>query len=272
VVLTGAGCSTASGIPDYRGPDGSLKGRSPMTYQEFIRSPEARARYWSRSAVGWARIRDARPNPAHRALARLEGSGALVGVITQNVDGLHQAAGSREVLELHGGLARVRCLGCGAVEGREGVQERIRALNPGAAPRTVTLRPDGDAELPGDVADGFHVPGCEACGGILKPDVVFFGENVPRERVGRAWNLYDRSACLLVVGSSLSVFSGRRFVLRARKEGRPVALVNIGATRCDDDARMKVEEPVEVVLPLLTREFSRLTPPRPTARTSPGSA
>jgi NAD+-dependent protein deacetylase sirtuin 4 len=254
-VLSGAGCSTGSGIPDYRGPDGSLRSRLPMTYQEFIRSPAARARYWSRSAVGWPRIRDARPNPAHRALADLEEAGAVRGVITQNVDGLHQAAGSRTVLDLHGTLSRVRCLGCGEAEDRGAFQARLLTLNPGVEEASGPIAPDGDARVSAAAVEHFRVPGCRSCEGILKPDVVFFGENVPRERVGRAWDLLDEAALLLVVGSSLTVFSGRRFVIRAREQGKPVVLVNLGATRCDDDAALKVEARAEEFLPLLTRNL-----------------
>lgn len=266
VVLSGAGCSTGSGIPDYRGPDGRLKTRMPMTYQEFVGSPGARARYWSRSVAGWPRIRDARPNRAHGALVRLEDAGAVRGVITQNVDGLHQAAGSRAVLELHGGLARVRCLECGERRDRDDFQDRLLRLNPGTPLSDAPLAPDGDAHRPGPVAASFQVPDCEGCGGVLKPDVVFFGENVPGDRLARAWEIYERSSLLLVAGSSLTVFSGRRFVLRARKEGKPVILVNLGATRCDEEASLKVEAPVEELLPRLVQAMDgpsgRARPPR----------
>ncbi len=254
VVLSGAGCSTESGIPDYRGPDGRLRKRLPMKYQEFVRSQEARARYWSRSAVGWERFRSARPNTAHRALARLERLGVVRGIITQNVDGLHQAAGSRRVLELHGSLARVRCLQCCREVSRERLQRRIRALNPHHGHGPVPLAPDGDAELPAGTEENFAVPECELCGGVLKPDVVFFGENVPKARVERAWRLFQKGAVLLVVGSSLTVFSGRRFVLRAEEEGRPVGIVNLGPTRADEVARVKVEGSAgQVLSALVTR-------------------
>lgn len=251
MVLSGAGCSTGSGIPDYRGPDGRLRARLPMTYQEFVRSPASRARYWSRSAVGWPRIRDTRANDAHRALARLEAMGLVRGVITQNVDGLHQAGGSRTVLELHGSLAWVRCLGCEAPECRDAFQARLLAANPGLHEAGGPVAPDGDAVVSGDLARSLRVPECLGCGGVLKPDVVFFGENVPRERLARAWGLYEKAGTLLVVGSSLSVFSGRRFVLRAHRDGRPVAVVTLGATRCDEMAGLKAEERLERFLPRL---------------------
>lgn len=279
VVLSGAGCSTESGIPDYRGEGSPRRKRSPIRYGEFVGSPEVRRRYWARSTVGWPRMAGARPNAGHRALARLEGTGMVAGVITQNVDGLHQAGGSRRVLELHGSLADVLCLGCGAVEGRDALQERILALNPGwseavgtrerdlvapgleGAPEAaeaadgerdrVELAPDGDAEVSGRAVREFRVPVCLRCGGVLKPDVVFFGENVPRPRVERAWSLYEEADVLLVVGSSLQVYSGRRFTQRAGKEGRPVAVVNLGPTRADEVARVRVEGRTGEVLPRL---------------------
>jgi NAD+-dependent protein deacetylase sirtuin 4 len=237
VVLSGAGCSTGSGIPDYRGPDGSLRARTPMMWQDFVRTPEARVRYWSRSAAGWPRIRDARPNPAHTALATLERAGAVRGVITQNVDGLHQAAGSRSVLELHGALARVRCLACDEIEDRNAFQGRLLELNPGIRGASGPLAPDGDAEVAFPLSEHFRVPACLSCEGTMKPDVVFFGENVPRGR----------------------------FVLRARERGKPVVLINLGTTRCDADAALKVEAPVEDVLPLLAGSFPTppMTPPPP---------
>ncbi len=257
VVLAGAGCSTESGIPDYRGPSSRGRDRRPVLYQEFVRDPEARSRYWARSAVGWPRFTLARANDAHRALAELEAGGVVAGVISQNVDGLHQMAGSRSVLELHGSLDRVRCLECGATVSRLEVQRRLEELNPSFgwtdreadgrdAPRSLA---DGDAALEPSAHRGFQVPGCSRCGGILKPDVVFFGENVPRERVERAWDLFGRSRSLLVVGSSLTVYSGRRFVDRARLDGRPVAIVNVGPTRGDGPDILKVEDRVGRVLP-----------------------
>jgi NAD-dependent deacetylase sirtuin 4 len=226
-------------------------------YQEFVGSEAARVRYWARSAVGWRRIAAARPNAAHHALARLEEAGVVRGIITQNVDGLHHAAGSRRVVELHGSLAWVRCLGCARKLPRSAYQARLEALNAGwsarlaraAANGELEVKPDGDAELPAWALEGFRVPACEACGGIVKPDVVFFGENVPRERVDEAWRLFEEGDVLLVVGSSLTVYSGRRFVLRAQQDGVPVAIINIGPTRMDDAAAVKVEGRCGEVLP-----------------------
>ena len=252
-VLAGAGVSTDSGIPDYRGPEGRLRSRSPMQYSEFVGSEEGRVRYWSRSAVGWARMHRAEPNEAHRALARMEEGGAVVGVITQNVDGLHQAAGSRRVLELHGSLDGVVCLDCGDRTGRGAYQERLIAANPGwlekATSGDTTIAPDGDADVARVDAGGFTVPGCERCDGVIKPDVVFFGENVPRERVDRAWELYGQGDVLLVVGSSLTVFSGRRFVHRAATEGVPVVIATLGETRGDPMATVKLDERLGTLLP-----------------------
>ncbi len=262
VALAGAGCSTESGIPDYRGPEGRLRTRRPMLYKEFVGSPEGRARYWSRSAVGWPAFSAARPNAAHVALAAMERAGLLAGVITQNVDGLHHAAGSREVVELHGSLARVRCLDCGESLPRRTFQDLLLSLN-GAwlgrvrrgARGAVESAPDGDAELSAETLAGFRVPGCRSCHGVLKPDVVFFGENVPRGRVDAAWRLMQQAEVLLVVGSSLTVFSGRRFVYGAKKAGVPIGIVNLGPTRGDDLADLKVEARLGEALPRLVREL-----------------
>ena len=250
-VLSGAGMSTESGIPDYRGPTGVLRARKPMTWQEFVGSAAARQRYWARSAAGWERVRDARPNAGHAALARLEERGIVAGLITQNVDGLHAAAGSRRVVELHGSLAEVVCLRCGAVESRRGLQERIRAANPSWTARAVAAAPDGDAALfDADVA-GFVVPACTRCGGELKPNVVFFGENVPAPRVASAMALVDEAELLLVVGSSLAVFSGFRFVQRAAGAGTPIAIVNEGTTRGDALAAVRIDGKLGSILPEL---------------------
>jgi len=252
VVLAGAGCSTESGIPDYRGPEGSLRVRKPMQYQEFVRSEASRVRYWARSAVGWRRFSAARPNAAHHALAELEAAGAVRGIITQNVDGLHQGAGSRRVVELHGSLASVRCLECGGLVSRDAFQARLMALNAEwAAWLEVEAEqaPDGDAELPAEAVESFQVPACDGCGGVLKPDVVFFGENVPAAWVGEAWRVFGESDVLLVVGSSLTVYSGRRFIYRAREVGMPIAIANIGPTRADDVAAVKVEGRLGRILP-----------------------
>ncbi len=252
VVLSGAGLSTDSGIPDYRGATGSLRRHTPMTYQTFTRDPRGRHRYWARSFVGWRRIRAARPNDGHRAVGDLQAAGLVGGVITQNVDGLHQAGGARDVLELHGGLDRTVCLGCGDVADRAALDERLRAANPHFGPRTDEINPDGDAELPDEVLDGFVMVGCLACGdGPLKPDVVFFGETVPRDRVEHSFRLVESAGSLVVLGSSLTVMSGYRFVLRAAKLGIPVAIVNVGPTRGDAKADVRVDAPLGVVLPAL---------------------
>jgi NAD-dependent SIR2 family protein deacetylase len=257
VVLSGAGLSTDSGIPDYRGPSGSARRSTPMTYQTFTRDPIARRRYWARSHLGWRTIGQARPNEGHRAVARMQRQGALDGIVTQNVDGLHQAAGAESVVELHGGLDRTVCLGCGDVAGRADLDERLRAANPGFGPRSGEVNPDGDAELSDAELDGFVMVDCLACGdGPLKPDVVFFGETVPRDRVERCFDLVDGAGSLLVVGSSLTVMSGYRFVLRAAKLGIPVAIVNVGPTRGDAKADVRVDAPLGAVLPALARRLA----------------
>jgi NAD-dependent deacetylase sirtuin 4 len=254
VVLAGAGCSTESGIPDYRGPEGSLRTRKPIQYQEFVRSEAARVRYWARSAVGWPRFSAARPNAGHVALAELEDAGAVRGVITQNVDGLHHAAGSRRVVELHGSLASVRCLDCGAAVRRDDFQAGLLALNAEWSERLsgeIESAPDGDAELPAWAMEEFRVPACAGCGGVMKPDVVFFGENVPAETVADAWRLFGEGDVLLVAGSSLTVYSGRRFIYRAQQDGVPIGIVNLGPTRADEMAAAKVEGPLGRILPQL---------------------
>ena len=253
-VLTGAGISTESGIPDYRGPQTRLRPRRPVQHREFVSDPLVRARYWARSALGWPRFRAFAPNPAHFALAALERRGVVGAVVTQNVDRLHHKAGSDRVLELHGALAQVRCLGCGAPEDRDSLQRRLLALNPGAVAWSFELAPDGDADLPEEALRDFQVPPCAACAaGLLKPDVVFFGDNVPRERVEAAFALVDAAEVLLVVGSSLAVFSGYRFVLRAAERGMPVAIVNLGETRGDAHAALRLDAAAGEVLPALAR-------------------
>ena len=258
-MLSGAGLSTDSGIPDYRGPSGALRARLPMTIAEFRGSPEARRRYWARAHIGWRRLAAARPNAGHRAVAALQQAGVLRGIITQNVDGLHQAAGARDVVELHGTLDRVVCLECGARSAREALDQRLRAGNPnldwGEVPAS---NPDGDAELADRQVARFRLVGCECCGAdLLKPDVVFFGESVPRSRVQRCFELLDGSACLLVLGSSLTVMSGLRFVHRARRARIPVAIVNRGATRGDPLADIKVDAWLGELLPSLTGAVGR---------------
>ncbi|MCZ2810522.1 NAD-dependent protein deacetylase [Modestobacter sp. VKM Ac-2979] len=258
VVLSGAGLSTDSGIPDYRGATGSLRRHTPMTYQTFTRDPRGRHRYWARSYVGWRQIERACPNAGHRAVAALQQAGAVGEVITQNVDGLHQAGGARAVLELHGGLDRTVCLACGDMASRADLDVRLRAVNPGFRPEpTDEVNPDGDVELPEEALDGFVMVDCLACGGgPLKPDVVFFGETVPRDRVDACFALVDDARSLLVLGSSLTVMSGYRFVIAAAKRGIPVAIVNSGATRGDGKATLKVDAPLGAVLPELARRLA----------------
>ncbi len=240
-VLTGAGCSTRSGIPDYRDENGAWRHRRPMTFAEFTGSAAARRRYWARSFAGWRRIDGAAPNAAHAALARLEAQGRVAGIVTQNVDDLHRRAGSRRVIDLHGVLRRVRCLGCGARSPRAAFQARLAAANPGWHAAVSAFAPDGDARLDDAVVDSFRVPDCEACGGLLKPDVVFFGESVPAARVAAAAALVRSSDALLVVGSSLMVLSGFRFARAAHDAGLPLALLNRGVTRADALATHRFE-------------------------------
>jgi NAD-dependent SIR2 family protein deacetylase len=256
VVLAGAGMSTESGIPDYRGPETARRARNPIQYRQFMDSAAARARYWARSVLGFSRMSAARPNPAHRALAALEHSGHLAGIITQNVDGLHHAAGNRRVIELHGSIARVRCVDCGARESRAALQERLLAANPGWDAQTAAIAPDGDADLDPDRIAAFRVVGCLPCGGVLKPDVVFFGENVPKHVTDEAWTLFDEAEVLLVVGSSLTVFSGYRFVRRAAERSIPVAIVNLGPTRGDEHAALRVDARLGDLLPRLAARLS----------------
>lgn len=253
VALTGAGCSTESGIPDYRSPGQAP--RRPIQHREFLSSEAVRARYWARSAVGWPRFRAARPNPGHEALARLEARGGLVGLISQNVDGLHSRAGSRRVVELHGALSEVLCLGCGAISARDAVQDWLEALNPGCADRPVDEAPDGDAELA--APPDFRVPACLRCGGVLKPHVVFFGDNVPPVRLAEAWSLFDEGEALLVAGSSLAVFSGFRFARRAAERGLPVLVLNRGPTRADPFAALCWDAPLGESLPALAAALAQ---------------
>ena len=241
-VLSGAGLSTESGIPDYRGPTGAARPATPMTYQVFTGSLQAQQRYWARSHLGWRTIARARPNAGHRSVAAL--AERWTGVVTQNVDGLHGAAA--DVVELHGNLDRVVCLRCGELSSREALDQRLREANPHWSARVLAVRPDGDVEL--DDAAGFHVVACAVCAGTLKPDVVFFGETVPAERVARCFALVEGSAGLLVLGSSLTVMSGYRFVLRAARLGLALAIVNQGPTRGDDKADLRLDAPLGAVL------------------------
>jgi NAD-dependent SIR2 family protein deacetylase len=254
-ILSGAGLSTESGIPDYRGPTGlARRAGTPMTYQVFTGSAAARQRYWARSHLGWGQIAGAEPNAGHRAVAELGRRGRLTGIITQNVDGLHQAAGAGPVIELHGSLSRVRCLGCGERTPRLELDRRLREANwAWSAGPAVPLNPDGDAELGEEQVRTFRVVDCAGCGGLLMPDVVFFGENVPRPRVDTCFALVGQSAALVVLGSSLTVMSGFRFVRHAARLGVPVAIVNQGATRGDQYAALTLDAPLGATLAELVR-------------------
>ncbi|WP_133740465.1 NAD-dependent protein deacetylase [Actinorugispora endophytica] len=251
VVLSGAGLSTESGIPDYRGESGRRRRAEPMTYQAFVGSAEARRRYWARSHLGWRHIARAAPNAGHRAVAALQDLGLVAGIITQNVDGLHQAAGARDVVELHGGLDRVLCLGCGRRTPRGAFDERLRSANPHWRARADGVNPDGDAALADDQVASFRVLDCLDCGGVLKPDVVFFGENVPGPRVRECYALTERAGTLLVLGSSLTVMSGYRFVRRAAEHSVPVTIVNQGPTRGDAQALLTFDAPLGEALTAL---------------------
>jgi NAD-dependent deacetylase sirtuin 4 len=255
-VLTGAGISTESGIPDYRGPTTPPRKRPPIQHRDFVTDPVTRARYWARSLLGWPRFRDFSPNAAHHALARWHRTGLLTGLITQNVDRLHQKAGHPDVLELHGALAEVCCLECGVRTDRDELQRELERENPHALDWQHTLLADGDAELPDTVIERFTVPACRGCSGVLKPDVVFFGDSVPRPRVEEAFARLEAAEVLLVVGSSLTVFSGYRFVLRAKERGMPVAVVSLGPTRADADAALKLEARAGEVLPALVASLT----------------
>jgi NAD-dependent SIR2 family protein deacetylase len=253
VALTGAGLSTESGIPDYRGPQTRHKARNPVRFREFVKDDAARRRYWARATVGWPRIRGAQPNAAHLALAGLERAGVLAGVITQNVDRLHSRAGSGRVVELHGSLDAVVCLACSRAEKRAALHERLLAQNPALRSASADFAPDGDAELPDALVDDFVVVGCLDCGGPLKPDVVYFGENVKPAVLDEAWALLAEAEALLVAGSSLEVYSGRRFVDAAERRDLPIVIVNLGPTRADDRATARVDGRVGDVLPRLAQ-------------------
>ncbi|HEX3124690.1 MAG TPA: NAD-dependent protein deacetylase [Rhodanobacteraceae bacterium] len=246
-VLTGAGISTASGIPDYRGPDGLWKRSAPITYQAFIRDPAMRRRYWMRSFVGWPAVARARPNGAHEALVELESRGRMTTLVTQNVDGLHARAGQRQTIDLHGRIDQVICLDCGARVGRLEVQQRLGEANPEWTGLTASIAPDGDADF-GHATGGFRAPHCIDCGGLLKPDVVFFGENVPRERVAAAHAALRMADAMLVVGSSLMVYSGYRFARLAHDAGIPLAMLTRGITRADELASLKLDADCVTVL------------------------
>ncbi len=253
VVLSGAGLSTESGIPDYRGPTGLALRATPMTYQTFTGSAAARRRYWARSHLGWRLVAGAAPNRGHYAVGELGRRGLLGGIITQNVDGLHQAAGAAEVTELHGSLHRVTCLSCGQRTPRTDLERRLEAANPGwdLAP-AATINPDGDAVLAEEATESFRVVDCSACQGVLKPDVVFFGENVPPSRVQACYAMVENARALVVLGSSLTVMSGFRYVRHAARLGRPVVIVNQGSTRGDEYATAILDAPLGHALTALT--------------------
>ncbi len=263
-VLTGAGMSTDSGIPDYRGPDSPPS--NPMTIRQFTSDPVFRQRYWARNHVGWRHMDDALPNAGHRALAALEEASVVTGVITQNVDLLHTKAGSRNVVNLHGTYAHVVCLGCGHTLSRAALAEQLEVLNPGFIERAeavgaLAVAPDADASIsPAADAMSFRYLDCPRCGGMLKPDIVYFGESVPKETVAEAYSLVDQAGALLVAGSSLTVFSGYRFVRHAAARGMPIAIVNRGSTRGDDLATVKVDGGCSELLALLATELGALVP------------
>ncbi|HEX6518990.1 MAG TPA: NAD-dependent protein deacetylase [Streptosporangiaceae bacterium] len=258
VVLSGAGLSTESGIPDYRGPTGQARRGTPMTYQTFTGGAAARRRYWARSHVGWRNIAMARPNAGHLAVAALEHAGLVSGVITQNVDGLHQAAGSGAVTELHGSLHRVACLSCGQRTSRESLDARLRAANPRWDAAATTVNPDGDVVLADEDVESFVLVDCVACDGVLKPDVVFFGENVPPARAAACYQLVEQARALVVAGSSLTVMSGLRYVRHAAKLGLPVAIVNQGTTRGDGFASVRLDAPLGETLTAVTGQIGVL--------------
>jgi NAD-dependent SIR2 family protein deacetylase len=264
-VLTGAGVSTRSGIPDYRDEQGEWKRARPVEFRPFMTDARVRQRYWSRSTVGWPIISRATPNNAHRALAQLQELGFVSQLITQNVDGLHSAAGSRDVIDLHGRLTNARCMQCDHTLPRAELQRKLLASNPGWAQIEGRVAPDGDVDIEGRDYSEFVVPDCPQCGGILKPDVVFFGENVPRERVDRAFAAVASADALLIVGTSLMVYSGYRFAEAAAAAGKPIAAVNLGKTRADHLYSLKIDGPCDEVLSLSI-------PPRPASSTPRSSA
>jgi NAD-dependent SIR2 family protein deacetylase len=257
-VLTGAGCSTDSGIPDYRDLDGEWKRAQPVQFQPFMTDEHTRKRYWARSLIGWRFFGRAQPNRTHFALAQLEREGRIALLVTQNVDCLHEAAGSRNVVDLHGRLDAVRCMSCEQRVPRDEFQQRLLAANPAWAQLHAREAPDGDADLEGRDFSTFVVPPCEQCGGVLKPDVVFFGESVPRDRVERAFQGVQEADAMLVVGSSLMVYSGYRFAQAAADAGKPIAAVNLGRTRADHLLALKVSQPCSEALATLSEPDLRL--------------
>jgi NAD-dependent SIR2 family protein deacetylase len=257
VVLTGAGISTPSGIPDYRDNQGVRRGRQPMMYQEFLRAPESRRRYWARAMLGWPRVRQARPNVAHDTLARLQSTRLISGLITQNVDTLHDQAGSHDVIELHGSLHRVLCLDCAKRSDRDSIQQLMEAQNPYLAGVDAVQAPDGDTLLDAAFEARFQVPRCPYCAGErMKPDVVFFGENVAQETAAKAMAAVEKAAGLLVVGSSLMAYSAFRLCRAVVDQGKPLLAINLGKTRADEILDLKIEASCEQFLPLLAQRLS----------------
>jgi NAD-dependent SIR2 family protein deacetylase len=253
VVLSGAGLSTESGIPDYRGPGGAYsRNHTPITYQLFRDDPRGRHRYWARSYIGWPMMRDMQPNAGHLSVAALESAGLVTGVITQNVDSLHHKAGSSAVIDLHGRLDTVMCMGCGLRGSRVALHDRIASVNAGWEGAATRINPDGDVDLPETSVDAFVMVDCTACGGPLKPDVVYFGESVPPARVTDSYAMVDSASSLLVLGSSLHVYSGRRFVTHAHKLELPIIIVNQGETKADDLASVRINAALGETLTALT--------------------
>lgn len=258
LVLTGAGISTPSGIPDYRDSDGVRRGRQPMMYQEFLSAPQSRRRYWARAMLGWPRVRQARPNAAHEALATLQQRGRISDLITQNVDTLHHQAGSHDVIELHGSLHRVLCLDCGQRSERDAIQQQMEAHNPYLRGVDAVQAPDGDTLLDPAFEARFQVPQCPHCAGErMKPDVVFFGENVAQATAARAMAAAENAAGLLVVGSSLMAYSAFRLCRVIAERGKPLMAINLGKTRADDLLDLKIEGSCEALLPWLVEKLGR---------------
>jgi NAD-dependent SIR2 family protein deacetylase len=252
-VLSGAGLSTESGIPDYRGPGGAYsRNHTPITYQLFRDDPRGRHRYWARSYIGWPMMRDMQPNAGHLSVAALESAGLVTGVITQNVDSLHHKAGSSAVIDLHGRLDTVMCMACGLRGSRDALQSRISSLNAGWEGVATSFNPDGDVEIADSAVETFVMVDCTACGGPLKPDVVYFGESVPPARVTDSYAMVDSASSLLVLGSSLHVYSGRRFVTHAHKLELPIIIVNQGETKADDLASVRINAALGETLTALT--------------------
>lgn len=256
LVLTGAGISTASGIPDYRDAEGVRRGNAPIMHQDFMISAATRKRYWARAMLGWQGVRRAEPNAAHQALALLQEHQYIRGLITQNVDGLHDRAGNHRVIELHGNLHRVVCLDCGKVLRRDDVQALLEARNPYLQNVHAVLAPDGDAHLAAQFLEGFGMPHCPCCGSdLLKPDVVFFGGGVAQHQAEAAWQAVADAPAMLVIGTSLMAYSSFRLCQEMSRQGKPLLAINIGRTRADGLFHLKLEKPCEAVLPELARRL-----------------